>query len=68
MSAILQLDGLSKSFGAVTVADALSYDLPQGEALGHHRPERCRQNDDVQPDHGNAGAGCRDHPVPGTKT
>lgn len=34
MSAILQLDGLSKSFGAVTVADALSYDLPQGEALG----------------------------------
>lgn len=34
MSPILQLHGLSKSFGAVTVADGLSYDLAQGEALG----------------------------------
>ena len=34
MSTILRLDGLCKSFGAVTVADDLSYELAQGEALG----------------------------------
>ncbi|NKB29063.1 MAG: ATP-binding cassette domain-containing protein [Rhodobacteraceae bacterium] len=34
MAMILQLDGLSKSFGAVTVADALGYDVPEGQALG----------------------------------
>lgn len=34
MTAILQLEGLSKSFGAITVADELSYGLAQGEALG----------------------------------
>ena len=34
MSPILQLYGLSKSFGAVTVADELSYNLAEGEALG----------------------------------
>jgi len=34
MSPILQLYGLSKSFGAVPVADELNYDLAEGEALG----------------------------------
>ncbi len=34
MTAILQLDGLSKAFGAITVADDLTYDLAAGEALG----------------------------------
>ncbi|MFT6168306.1 MAG: branched-chain amino acid transport system ATP-binding protein [Celeribacter sp.] len=34
MSALLQLDCVSKSFGAVTVADELTYDLQAGEALG----------------------------------
>jgi branched-chain amino acid transport system ATP-binding protein len=34
MNAILQLDGVSKRFGAITVADELSYDLQAGEALG----------------------------------
>lgn len=34
MTAILRLDHLCKSFGAVTVADALSYEVAQGEALG----------------------------------
>lgn len=34
MAQILQLDGVSKSFGAVTVADGLSYALDEGEALG----------------------------------
>ena len=34
MTALLQLDGLSKRFGAITVADDLSYDLAAGEALG----------------------------------
>jgi branched-chain amino acid transport system ATP-binding protein len=34
MSPILQLDGLSKSFGAITVADDLRFDLGEGEALG----------------------------------
>lgn len=34
MTAFLQLENLSKSFGAVTVADALSYQLQKGEALG----------------------------------
>ena len=34
MPAILTLDNLSKSFGAVTVADALSYEVEKGEALG----------------------------------
>ena len=34
MTPILQLDGLSKRFGAITVADELSYGLAQGEALG----------------------------------
>ncbi|MGP6089911.1 ABC transporter ATP-binding protein [Antarctobacter jejuensis] len=34
MAQILQLDGVSKSFGAVTVADSLTYGLNEGEALG----------------------------------
>ncbi|WP_299832151.1 ABC transporter ATP-binding protein [uncultured Roseobacter sp.] len=34
MAAFLQLDQVSKAFGAVTVADALSFDVPSGEALG----------------------------------
>lgn len=34
MQPILQLDGLSKSFGAITVADDMSYALNPGEALG----------------------------------
>ena len=34
MSQILQLDGLSKAFGAITVADKLSYSVGTGEALG----------------------------------
>lgn len=34
MAAFLQLNKLSKSFGAVTVADDLSFELAQGEALG----------------------------------
>jgi len=34
MAEILTLDGVSKAFGAVTVADALSYSLGAGEALG----------------------------------
>ncbi len=34
MAAILRLDQLAKSFGAVKVADDLSYELAQGEALG----------------------------------
>lgn len=34
MAAILTLKNLSKSFGAVTVADGLSYNVEKGEALG----------------------------------
>jgi len=34
MVQILQLEGVSRSFGAVTVADSLSYTLNEGEALG----------------------------------
>lgn len=34
MSKILQLENVEKSFGAVVVADALSFELGQGEALG----------------------------------
>ena len=34
MVAILTLENLSKSFGAVTVADGLNYDVEEGEALG----------------------------------
>ena len=34
MTAILQLDNLCKSFGAVTVADALCFEVTRGEALG----------------------------------
>lgn len=34
MTQILQLDRLSKAYGAVTVADSLSYALNEGEALG----------------------------------
>lgn len=34
MVQILQLEGVSRSFGAVTVADSLSYALNEGEALG----------------------------------
>jgi len=34
MTPILELDGLSKAFGAVTVADDMSYALAPGEALG----------------------------------
>jgi branched-chain amino acid transport system ATP-binding protein len=34
MTAILTLESLCKSFGAITVADGLSYELGQGEALG----------------------------------
>ncbi len=34
MTAILKLDGLCKAFGAVKVAEDLSYEVAQGEALG----------------------------------
>lgn len=34
MACILELNSLSKSFGAVVVADELSYSLQEGEALG----------------------------------
>lgn len=34
MSAILELNSVSKAFGAITVADALSFRLEEGEALG----------------------------------
>lgn len=34
MSALLSIDGLSKSFGAVVVADATTFDVAQGEAVG----------------------------------
>ncbi len=34
MSKILQLEQLSRSFGAITVANSLTYDLKEGEALG----------------------------------
>lgn len=34
MTEVLQLDGLNKSFGAVVVADNLSFGLSPGEALG----------------------------------
>ncbi|WP_171209712.1 MULTISPECIES: ABC transporter ATP-binding protein [unclassified Ruegeria] len=34
MTTILKLQELSKAFGAVTVADAMSYEVQQGEALG----------------------------------
>lgn len=34
MGAILKLDDLGKAFGAVTVADALCYEVQEGEALG----------------------------------
>ena len=34
MTAFLQLDNLSKSFGAIKVAEDLSYSLQKGEALG----------------------------------
>ncbi|MEP2531445.1 ABC transporter ATP-binding protein [Shimia sp.] len=34
MSTLLKLDSLNKAFGAVTVADALSYEVQQGDALG----------------------------------
>ena len=34
MTAILELDGVSKAFGAVVVADRQSWSLQRGEALG----------------------------------
>ena len=34
MPPILELDGLKKSFGAIVVADDLSFHLGEGEALG----------------------------------
>lgn len=34
MSALLSVSDLSKSFGAVTVADATSFDVPEGAAIG----------------------------------
>lgn len=34
MSVLLSVTNLSKSFGAITVADALSFDVTEGEAIG----------------------------------
>ena len=34
MAPILQLDSISKRFGAVVVADGLDLSVPQGQALG----------------------------------
>ena len=34
MPPLLQIGGLSKRFGAVVVADAISLDVPAGQALG----------------------------------
>ena len=34
MASILSLEGVTKAYGAVTVADDQSWSLPEGEALG----------------------------------
>ncbi|WP_407495877.1 ABC transporter ATP-binding protein [Pseudooceanicola sp. MF1-13] len=34
MTTLLSLSGVNKSFGALTVADDVTFDLPQGQALG----------------------------------
>jgi len=52
MTAILRLDGLTKSFGAIKVADDQSFELVAGDALGVIGP--CRQDLTVQPDHRHA--------------
>jgi branched-chain amino acid transport system ATP-binding protein len=48
---ILALKNVSKSFGALKVTDDVSFEVPEGMALGHHRAQWCGQVDAVQSDH-----------------
>lgn len=59
MGDVLRLDGVNKAFGAVTVADQLSFSLPAGTALGVIGPNGAGKTSmfnlitgTLQPDHG----------------
>jgi len=48
MTAILELDRVSKRFGGLQAVHDLSFAMREGEILGPDRPERRRQVDAVQ--------------------
>ena len=50
MSAAIELNAVQKSFGNVSIIRDLNLSVAQGRAPRHHRPQRRRQVDDVQPD------------------
>ena len=60
VSALLEVDGLTKRFGGVTAVDDCSFAVPGGLGDGTRRAERLRQDDGVQPDH-RLSAGRRGH-------
>jgi energy-dependent translational throttle protein EttA len=55
---VIEAKGLTKAYGDKLLFEDLSFNLPPGGIVGHHRPQRRRQNDPV-PDHHRPGAAGR---------
>ena len=49
---MLEVRGVTKHFGSLVAVDGVSLNVEQGRAARHHRPERRRQDDVLQHDHG----------------
>ena len=43
-------DNLSINFGGIKAVDGVTFDVGEGRGLHHHRPQRRRQDHDLQPD------------------
>ena len=50
MTRCSQAKDISVRFGGIRAVDSVSFDVQQGRGLLHHRPERRRQDHDLQPD------------------
>ncbi len=50
LTPILELAGVVKRFGGLTVIDDICFDVPRGAQHGADRPERRGQDDALQPD------------------
>ena len=64
---VLEVKGLTKSFGALRATDGVSLKVHPHADPRPDRAERRRQDDPARPDRGRACAGCRQHPVPGPR-
>ncbi len=56
---VVRAEGVRKAFGDRLLMEDLTFDLPRGRHRRHHRPQRRRQDDALQDDHGPGKAGRR---------